>query len=199
MYNDKYKYRELIRRKYNISRNDKVIIYSGRLVKIKNIKSVIKAINKINKNNIVFLIVGDGELNTELSELSKELNIKCVITGFIEKQEELFKHYFAGDCFILPSIDEPWGLVVNEAMAAGLPIIVSDICGCSKDLVVDGENGYIVNSKNIDEMANKIKEILFDSNIELIGRKSKKIISSWNFSNSRLELEKIINSLKNRE
>lgn len=91
LYEDRERYREFIRNKYNIGTYDKVIIYSGRLIEIKNIKAIIKAISNLKDNNIVFLIVGDGELNSKLSDLAKKLGVRCVITGFITKQEELFK------------------------------------------------------------------------------------------------------------
>ena len=57
-------------------------------------------------------------------------------------------------CLILPSVSEPWGLVINEAMASGLPVIVSDRCGCADDLVEDGANGYIFSAKNADSLQN---------------------------------------------
>lgn len=195
LYEDRERYREFIRNKYNIGTYDKVIIYSGRLIEIKNIKAIIKAISNLKDNNIVFLIVGDGELNSKLSDLAKKLGVRCVITGFITKQEELFKHYFAGDCLILPSVDEPWGLVVNEAMASGLPVIVSNICGCSKDLVCKGKNGYIIEPTDIGDISYKINKILYKSDINKMGLESKKIISKWNFENSKNELEKILNLL----
>jgi len=61
--------------------------------------------------------------------------------GFKDGQFLLPYYSFAG-CFILPSIREPWGLVVNEAMASGLPVLVSTVCGCTPELVSSGVNGY---------------------------------------------------------
>lgn len=196
LYEDRSIYKEEIRKKYNISNNDRVVIYSGRLIEIKNIKSIIKALSKLNREDIVLLIIGDGELNNELNILSKQLNVRSIITGFITKQEELFKHYFAGDCLILPSIDEPWGLVVNEAMASGLPVIVSNICGCSKDLVSEGENGYIINPSDINDISDKLNRVLYEDNIKHMSINSKKIIKNWNFEKSKNELEKILNLYK---
>src|SRR5699024_3691456 len=103
---------------------------------------------------------GGGILEDRVKKLANELGVNIIITGFISNQEELFKHYFAADVLVLPSLDEPWGLVVNECMATELPIIVSEICGCSKDLVISGENGYHINPKDIDDISNKIKQVL---------------------------------------
>lgn len=192
LYKNREKYRTQYRKKYNIDDNHKVLVYSGRLVEVKNLESVIKAIGELKRSDITFLILGSGELEESLRELAQSLNINMVITGFIVEQEELFKHYFAGDCFILPSTYEPWGLVINEAMCAGLPVIVSSICGCSLDLVKDKKNGYIVDSYDIYDISSKIKLVLYYENIDIMGRYSRKIIEEWSYVNSRKELEKII-------
>jgi glycosyltransferase involved in cell wall biosynthesis len=61
----------------------------------------------------------------------------------IQQAEELGAYYALARCFVLPSTSEPWGLVVNEAMSASLPVIVSSHCGCVEDLVEDGVNGFV--------------------------------------------------------
>lgn len=185
--------REEIRQKLNIDNDKKVIIYSGRLIKRKNIDLIIKAINSLeNKREYVLLILGDGEEKENLINLAKELKVNLIITGFISEQEELFKYYFTGDVLILPSNNEPWGLVVNEAMAAGLAIIVSDECGCSLDLVRDGENGFVIHAGDVEDITNAIKDIFENDNYIKFGEKSKKIIEKWRFEDSRSSFEKMI-------
>ncbi|MDJ9034536.1 glycosyltransferase family 4 protein [Clostridium perfringens] len=187
----KQEIREYYRKKYEISNESKVILYSGRLIDIKNIDCIIRAISLLDDKNITLLITGDGILKNELVKLSNKLNVNIRITGFIKNQQELFKHYFISDLFILPSLDEAWGLVVNEAMNAGLPVIVSENCGCSLDLVIEGINGYKFNPLSEIELASKIKSI-FTSDYKKMGLESKTIISKWNFKNSRKNIEKII-------
>lgn len=191
LYEKKELYREQYRKALGISEDDKVIIYSGRVIGIKNIDSVIKAISKINKN-LVLLITGGGELEEDLKLLAADLNVRLIVTGFIEKQENLFQHYFAGDALILPSLYEPWGLVVNEAMCAGLPVIVSNICGCSKDLVSEGNNGYLINPNNIDDISCKVNKLMYEDNLNAMGDKSRDIIKAWTFENSKNNLVEII-------
>lgn len=187
-------YRKNIREKMGISEDDKVLIYSGRLVSIKNVDSVIKAISKIDKKDIILLVAGGGELENELIELANSLNVRIIVTGFINEQTELFKHYFAGDALILPSsVYEVWGLVINEAMYAGLPVLVSNICGCSLDLVNHGENGYLFNPNDISDIYKYIKKLLYEDDYVYMGKKSKEIISKWNFEESKNEFEKMIN------
>ncbi len=122
--------------------------------------------------------------------------MNTIVTGFISSQSDLFKKYFAGDCLILPSYNEPWGLVVNEAMAASLPIIISDQCGASLDLVKNEYNGYIVKAGDVGDIANAIKKLIENEKLrEKMGENSKNIISSWNFQNSRKSFEKMMNYL----
>ena len=192
LYLSKEKYRNEYRRKYNLNENEKILIYSGRLISIKNIDTLIKAIGKLNKDNLTLLITGGGPLEEQLTLLANELNVKLIITGFISEQEELFKHYFVGDALILASKYEPWGLVVNEGMFAGLPVLVSYISGCSLDLVKAGENGYIIDPYSIDDISNKIHKLIYDGNSTSMGKKSKEIIKEWTFENSKKNLIEII-------
>ncbi|MDH5092760.1 glycosyltransferase [Clostridium perfringens] len=195
MYNNRFQYRSNVRKKLNIKNEKKVVIFSGRLISIKNVEIIIEAISKIKeKDNIIFLVTGGGILKEKLEELASKKNVKIYITNFIKKQEELFKYYFAGDVLVLPSIDEPWGLVVNEAMNAGLPVIVSDKCGCSMDLVKDGYNGYIFNSSDVEELKEKLQKVLF-VNSESMGKESRRIISNWTFKDSRKSLEDALDNL----
>lgn len=193
LYIDKEKYRNEYREKLGINKEEKVLIYSGRLIDIKNVDSVIKALAKLKRNDITFLITGGGELEEELKNLSNELGVRTIITGFISDQDELFKHYFVGDALILPSsVYEVWGLVVNEAMFAGLPVLVSDICGCSLDIVQNDINGYIINPKNLEDISSKIEDMLYKVNLEQFCGQSRKIIKEWTFRNSKKNLENIL-------
>jgi glycosyltransferase involved in cell wall biosynthesis len=166
----------------SIKKIEKTIIYSGRFLKRKNIDHLVKAISKSKCNKIKLLIIGDGEEKNNIINLCKKNNIDCEFTGFVRNQDDLFKLYFKGDCLVLPSYDEPWGLVVNEAMAAGLPVIVSDECGCSMDLIDEGNNGYVFKAGDIGDLTNKI-DLLYYNKLN-IKNNSKQIIENWNFVNS---------------
>jgi glycosyltransferase involved in cell wall biosynthesis len=93
---------------------------------------------------------------------------------------ELPSYYAHASAFIHASTTEQWGLVVNEAMAAGLPVLVSNRCGCAADLVKDGENGWTFDPKNEDEMADLMLKISGDEEQRReMGRKSREIIENW--------------------
>lgn len=193
LYDDRENLRIQEREKLGINENDKVILFSGRLIELKNVETLIRAISKIQDTSIVLLITGGGELQEKLKQIANNMNVRMIITGFIYKQEDLFKMYFAGDCFVLPSLIEPWGLVVNEAMHAGMPIIVSQNCGCRYDLIKN--NGLVFNPKSYLELSKSIEKIIYNDNIVELGIESRNIISKWNFNNSKKSLENIINKL----
>lgn len=182
--------RNKIRQKYSIDNDCKVLQYSGRLVDIKNVEVIIKAISEIEDEKITLFITGDGVEKDRLIELANSLNVKIIVAGFIKNQEELFKHYHASDIFILPSKDEPWGLVANEAMYAKLPVLISKECGCSLDLVKN--NGYTFDPYDEIDLANKIKDMINDGELKAKGEESYKIIEKWSFKNSAKNFKKIL-------
>ncbi len=89
------------------------------------------------------VLSGEGELRAEIEQQIQQLNLTdwVQLPGFLQ-QEELLPYFAHASCFVHASIQEQWGLVVNEAMAAGLPVLVSNRCGCFEDLVLEGINGF---------------------------------------------------------
>ena len=99
------------------------------------------------------VLSGDGELRPQIEQQINELGLQKFIhlPGFLQ-QEELLPYFAHASCFIHASTQEQWGLVVNEAMAAGLPVIVSNRCGCFEDLVIEGVNGFGFDPRNQQEL-----------------------------------------------
>jgi len=89
------------------------------------------------------VLCGDGELRPQIEHYIQEAGLNSVVhlPGFLP-QDRLLPYYAHAGCFVHASVQEQWGLVVNEAMAAGLPVLVSDHCGCAEDLVLEGVNGF---------------------------------------------------------
>lgn len=100
------------------------------------------------------VLCGDGELRSELEQQIATLNLteSIRLPGFLQ-QAELLPYLAHAECFVHTSLQEQWGLVVNEAMAAGLPVIVSNRCGCFEDLVIEGVNGFGFDPNNTGELA----------------------------------------------
>ena len=116
----------------------KRFLYVGRLSKVKNLEMLIKVFNDLPSFSLT--LIGDGEEKEYLKKIS-DSNI--IFKDPIENKK-LKDEFLSNDIFILPSISEPWGLVVEEALYFGLPVIVSENCG-SSELVENGKNGFIIN------------------------------------------------------
>lgn len=172
-------------------KNKKVILYVGRLVKIKGIEHLIKAFAKLRRkrDDVVLVIVGDEYFGRgrdycgdELKSLCKDLRIQedVYFVGEV-KHDDLAPYYNMCKVFVLPSISlegrEAWGFVLNEAMSFGKPVIATDAVGGAYDLIKDGVNGFMVPEKNVDALYEAIKRIIESPELEKkMGLKSKKII-----------------------
>ncbi|MBW4538625.1 MAG: glycosyltransferase family 4 protein [Myxacorys chilensis ATA2-1-KO14] len=99
------------------------------------------------------VLCGDGQLRPQLEQQIAELGLsdRIHLPGFLQ-QDELLPYFAHAGCFVHASTQEQWGLVVNEAMAAGLPVLVSNRCGCFEDLVIEGINGWGFDPDNIEQM-----------------------------------------------
>lgn len=118
-----------------------VLLYVGRFGPEKGLSTLIGALSKVPlKARLRLVLVGSGPSEAELRSRVSDLGIKTQFTGFLQR-EELARRYAAADVFVLPSHSEPWGLVVNEAMEFGLPLILSDKVGCVPALLREGQNG----------------------------------------------------------
>ena len=126
------------------------------------------------------LMLGDGPERESLETQVKQQNIEGVEFCGFRQIEELPAYYALAGAFVHPSLVEQWGLVVNEAMAAGLPVLVSNRAGCAKDLVKHGRNGYTFDPTNIDELAHWLG-VLSDPQTDRkrMGQASVEIIANW--------------------
>ncbi|CAO6124620.1 RfaG Glycosyltransferase [Candidatus Pelagibacterales bacterium] len=153
----------------NISNQAKIFLFVGKLIKRKRVLDLIKvAQSKKLNNNSYFLIIGDGPLKKKLLQKINNLKLNNIsILGF-KSQNQLRFYYSLADVLILPSEYETWGLVINEAMSAGVPCIVSDSCGAAKDMIIKYKTGFQYKNGNINQLIKLInliinnKDILFD-------------------------------------
>ena len=120
-------------------------LFVGRLAEEKNVEMLVSSWVRYRQEGGQWLLVlaGDGPRRAALEAIARQSSFKedVMFTG-LKGLRELIPIYAAAACFVLPSQREPWGLVVNEAMAADLPVLVSRQCGCREDLVAEGENGF---------------------------------------------------------
>lgn len=174
-----------IKNKFNLNNNNLNIIYASKLMKSKNPIDLLKAYEIVKKKfeNVNLIFVGTGEEEENLKNYVEKNRIKDVFfLGFLN-QSELPEIFAVSDIFVLPAINEAWGLIINEAMCAGLPIIVSDVVGAVPDLLKEGINGYSFVAGDIEQLADKLYLILSDDNLRiLMGEKSREIISKWSYN-----------------
>jgi len=142
------------REQLKIGSNDLVFLYAGKLIPTKDIGTLIKAFARIKKMGVHLVIVGNGP---EEASLKAKMAVVSNL-HFLDFQNQAIMPavYHLCDIFVLPSVGETWGLSVNEAMAAGKAILVSDRCGCAIDLVKNGENGYIFKAGDEQDLFEKM-------------------------------------------
>lgn len=139
-----------------------VLLYCGQLIERKGLRDLIDAFGIIKQqfDDVALAMVGYGPLRQELLTRAASLGVSDVHVLPHVEVGEMPRMYAMADIFVLPSLEETWGLVVNEAMASGLPVIVSERAGASVDLVVDGENGYVVPPANAECLAERCLALL---------------------------------------
>jgi glycosyltransferase involved in cell wall biosynthesis len=159
---------------------------------------LLRAAARLNRERVVFhlVMVGSGEMETELRTLAQHLGLSNIhFAGFVN-QAALPRVYAACDVFVLPSENEPWGLAVNEAMCAGLPIVASAEIGCVPDLVHDGRNGRTVSAGNVAELTDALRPLLTDAELRRrMGEASRKIIARWSYAECRAGLRAALASV----
>lgn len=149
--------RAALRSRWGIPADAFCFLFSGKLVEKKHPAAVVEAMAGLAGAHL--LIAGSGEFEDRVRAAAIASGVGCSFAGFLN-QSEIPLAYAAADCLVLPSdAGETWGLVVNEAMACGLPAIVSDRVGCREDLVVEGETGFSFPFGNVPALAEKMRAI----------------------------------------
>lgn len=164
-----------------------VILYAGKLISRKHPMDLLDAYTGLSQDGMAepvpyLLFVGNGEERGRLEARARATGWSSIrFTGF-QNQTRVPAFYDLCDVFVLPSTYEPWGLVINEAMNAAKPVIVSDQVGCARDLVRDGENGFIVPPGNIAALTRALAKSVQDpARTRQMGEKSLQRINRWGF------------------
>jgi glycosyltransferase involved in cell wall biosynthesis len=174
--------------------NKIVILYFGRLIERKGCQYLIRAFAQLQRefHDLSLVIAGDGPYKNKLKDLCQTLKARNVhFLGYI-KEVEKPSVYSLANVLVAPSIQTPinaeiWGIVLNEAMSLGIPIIATDAVGAAYDLIKDGANGFIVHERNVRELYLAIKKIISNKDTAVrMGECSKAIINK-NFSIDNME------------
>jgi glycosyltransferase involved in cell wall biosynthesis len=128
------------------------------------------------------VLVGDGEQRAALEARTQELGLDGVRFAGFRNQSELPRFFQLADVFVLPSRHEPWGLIVNEVMAAGCPVIVSSDVGCHADLMTDGIEGCVFPVGDVPALANALRRVFASpDSAARMGQRARQRISAWTF------------------
>lgn len=176
--------RKEIRQKLGI-REKRLVLYVGRLIQLKGIIYLLQAFKEVKKNHpcSVLMLVGAGELEAELKQFVASHQIEDVIFYGFVPNDRIAEIYAAADLFVLPTLGDIWGLVINEAMAAGLPIICTSVAGAAQDMVHN--NGIIVPPRDASALAQAMISILeSETRLTQMSKKSLEIIKDFNIEES---------------
>ena len=152
----------------------------GQFIHRKGFDVLLKAAAKLPKDAGIYLV--GGEPTEEYIALRQELGLYNVHFLGFQNKETLVKFYKAADVFVLPTREDIWGLVINEAMAYGLPVITTDRCVAGLELVEDGVNGFIVPVRDVEALADKMNEIL-RSDLQAMGRAALEKVEPYTIEN----------------
>ena len=165
-----------------------VFASSAKLIARKRPLDLVHAVAKLRAQGVGAhaLFIGDGEQHAEIEQRAAQLGIAgaTTIAGFVN-QRELPDWYAAADALVLPSDSrETWGLVVNEAMAAGLPVVVSDAAGCSVDLVQPGENGFTYRCGDVEALTGRLAAVatLGSEGRRAFGERSRELVKGFSLN-----------------
>lgn len=177
-----------LRSSIGLKHDDILVLFAGKFEPVKNVALLVSAFIKLNRPGVHLLLVGNGMLEGQIRELAaNDRNIH--FKGFTN-QSEIPGVYQACDLFCLPSVSESWGLAVNEAMACGRAVLVSDTVGCAADLVKEGSTGSVFKCGDENDLLSHL-ELLTRSKEELtkFGGNSRDSIQQWSFANIAVAIE----------
>jgi glycosyltransferase involved in cell wall biosynthesis len=188
------------RNELGLSLTSLILLFVGRINRNKGIFPLLRAFRKISERNhrVELLLVGKMELTKKEQSLANSLVSERVrFAGPIE-HEEIAKYYAIADVVILPSLTDVWGLVINEAMACGLPVVASKEAGAVRDLVLGGENGLVI-KPDAEGIFSALERITSDdSKLPGMGIKARQIIADYDMGISTNLMQSLLLKYVNR-
>ena len=174
--------REKIRLELGLPRHKTLLMSASKMIARKRPMDVLEAFHRLRKEGLDagLFFVGSGELEAVLKDYVRQNDLSDVYFFGFRNQTELPKFYSAADIFVFPSENEPWGLILNEVMCAGLPVVVSREIGAARDLVCSGENGFTFEAGNVDELTRQLAQVIGSPEaMREMGERSRNIIGQW--------------------
>jgi len=162
---------------------DTVVLSVSRLAPEKGLGTLVRAVADV-PGETLLVVAGSGPEGERLSGLAAELGVRLCALGDVA-YDRLVEAYVAADVFALVSTREPWGVVVNEAAACGLPLVLSDQVGAAADLLSDGENGVLVPAGDAQATAAALARLAGDPGLRrAMGARSRELMDGWGYEPS---------------
>jgi glycosyltransferase involved in cell wall biosynthesis len=164
--------------------DDVVVLSVARLAPEKGLDVLVHAVAEAGDSRLLLMLAGGGPERKRLEDLARVRGVRLVFAGDRE-WERIVETYVVADVFALLSQREPWAVVVNEAAACGLPLVLSDRVGAAHDLLVDGENGALVRAGDVDAAANALRRLAADPELRrAYGERSRELAHDWGYGPS---------------
>jgi glycosyltransferase involved in cell wall biosynthesis len=178
-------------------KEEKMILLVGRFIFVKGYDVMLNACKNIDKNTAVYFV--GGTPTQEYLQLKEELGLSHVyFVDFMSKQE-LESYYIASDLFVLPTRGDTWGLVINEAMAYGLPVITTHMCIAGLALVENNANGFLVPVDDVEALTDRIHEILTHDELrDKMAHRSLEKIQRYTYENMAKRHIEILNNMNTK-
>lgn len=162
-----------------------VILFASKLIPRKRAGDLLAAYARLRAQGIdaALVIIGSGSEYAQLKEDARSSGIPAVhFLGFVN-QSELPRYFSMADVFVLPSADEPWGLIINEAMCSGLPIVTTREVGASADLVRPGETGFVYEAGDIDTLEQCLTRLVRSPELRVrLGANGRTFMNGWSYA-----------------
>jgi glycosyltransferase involved in cell wall biosynthesis len=173
-------------------------LYVGRLLKEKGVFDLLEAYRSLTPKisaEVALAFVGDGPARAELEREASGIRCGSVrFAGFVQR-EHLPAYYALADCMVFPTHSDPWGLVVNEAMACGLPVICSRAAGCADDLITDGWSGLLVTPRRVGDIASGMTKLADNATLRAeMGIRSRERIARFSPENCAAGMAEAVRS-----
>jgi len=188
-----------VRESLNIDNDTVLVLCVSRLLdwkRIEDLSASIQYLSSETRKKMFLLLMGDGDHKAPLQELKNQNSIRFKWIPSVSYLE-VMRYHLASDIFVLPSEGDIWGLVINEALSMGKPVICTNKVGAS-ELIINGHNGYKVEARNPKALGDSIEKLIIDDNLRLLlSEKAKQIQNSWNSKRFISELTKIVKEIAN--
>lgn len=173
-----------LRRELGAYEQDVLVLCVARLGPEKGLDVLVRAVAAADDPNLLLALAGEGPVRRDVVQLAGELGVRLQLLGDVD-WDRIVELYVAADVFALLSERETWAVVVNEAAACGLPLVLSDRVGAAHDLLRDGENGTLVPSGDVEVAARAFRELAADPDLRRAqGERSRELARDWGYGPS---------------